>query len=467
MSYYDVDNNDTTSPDKLQARGTLDILVERATCTATYPSANTNQPTPYALKFTTPDLSGSESTKWKLCFDDRETQLIWLVALTEIVSDASVKEYNAKVLKAEDHKSEHGGFHRLYEETDRPMLDLVHGALLMGGYEGKRGNKEGGASYRKQLSSFHQEGSCLEETTSASKANNDAILCESTDTTVDSTIATSPVAALSNAAAAAFFGSSAEEQQQQKGNNENQQQLSVEKLYQAISVIVVSLFIEKGAGITSSSLLWQLVNVIILIICFAPSGAKLLGGRKKEDLSKLVKQSSPSKKVHIKHHKDDASEQVSPLKPIAATTKPTTTAGIHKPAEGAHGHERWAESAAHIDLSGQWTLIADETFKAEYDMYLKQLGFNGITRRVACGVIARTTEITKQSDNGRELYLKGINPKGAWERTLTASGFPDFETHPERRDGEDFSHVKTLIKTADSEDVDAEVSILSIFNKCN
>ena len=132
----------------------------------------------------------------------------------------------------------------------------------------------------------------------------------------------------------------------------------------------------------------------------------------------------------------------------------------------AHLHERWAQSAPKVDLSGEWTLIADDAFKAEYDSYLKQLGFNGITRRVACGLIARTTEITKQSDNGRELYLKGTNPKGAWERSLIASGYPDFETHPERKEGDDYSHTKTAIKTADAEDVDAEVSDYDLYKHC-
>ena len=36
---------------------------------------------------------------------------------------------------------------------------------------------------------------------------------------------------------------------------------------------------------------------------------------------------------------------------------------------------------------------------------------------------------------------------------LTASGYPDFDTDSEEKD---FSHMKTSIKTADSEDVDAE-----------
>jgi len=122
-----------------------------------------------------------------------------------------------------------------------------------------------------------------------------------------------------------------------------------------------------------------------------------------------------------------------------------------------HLHQRWAISSPTVDLSGQsWTLIADPAFKTEYDAYLKSLGFSAITRRVACSLIARTTETTKQSDNGRELYLKGTNPKGAWERTLTASGFPDFETQPAQKEGEDYSHTRTSIKTADSEEVIAE-----------
>ena len=142
------------------------------------------------------------------------------------------------------------------------------------------------------------------------------------------------------------------------------------------------------------------------------------------------------------------------------TDAPADDGRLHRPLNEdemrAHKHERWAMSAPNVDLSGEWTLIADDSFKAEYDAYLKQLGFNGITRKVACSLIARTTEETKQIDNGRELYLKGTNPKGAWERTLTASGYPDFETEADHVEGEDYNHHKTSIKTADSEDVDAE-----------
>ena len=142
------------------------------------------------------------------------------------------------------------------------------------------------------------------------------------------------------------------------------------------------------------------------------------------------------------------------------TDAPADDGRLHRPLNEdemrAHKHERWAMSAPNVDLSGEWTLIADDSFKAEYDAYLKQLGFNGITRKVACSLIARTTEETKQIDNGRELYLKGTNPKGAWERTLTASGYPDFDVLADHVEGEDYNHHKTSIKTADSEDVDAE-----------
>ena len=117
-------------------------------------------------------------------------------------------------------------------------------------------------------------------------------------------------------------------------------------------------------------------------------------------------------------------------------------------------HERWAQSDPIVDLSGSWTLIADDAFKKEYDLYLSDLGFNRIIRSVACSLISRTKEITKQSNNGRELYIKSINPKGAWERTLTASGFPDFGTAKSNQT--DYEHTKAKIKTAESEEVDAE-----------
>jgi hypothetical protein len=59
-------------------------------------------------------------------------------------------------------------------------------------------------------------------------------------------------------------------------------------------------------------------------------------------------------------------------------------------------HERWAVSAANVDLSGEWSLIVNEAFVQEYDVYLKQLGIGKFIRKVACSVIGRTTETVKQ-----------------------------------------------------------------------
>ncbi|KAL9190962.1 hypothetical protein ACHAXT_000668 [Thalassiosira profunda] len=436
LRYYAACEVDSTkSLAELTPRGTLDILPERATITATYPG-DTSQPAPYALTVKVADAAGlSDTIKWKLCFDDRETQLIWLVALTDIVADASVKEYNANVLSSEAHKVQHGGFHRLYEEGDGRLLDVVHAALLSGG-EGRRGKgaREGSAKQMEGILSAPSR---------------------------DSSVTISPVSAAPGGAA--FFD----------GADRKEKELPMDKLYQAVGVVLLSFAYERWSGADFISL-WQLFNIAILYICFWPKAEEKTGRDRQ--------QKSPTKKMVVK----DEQESLSPLQPVTRSAigaelmraegvplsgMPSTRFPTKKQSDknathrlepltedemGAHLHERWAQSAPNVDLSGEWTLIADDAFKAEYDAYLKQLGFSGITRKVACSLIARTTEITKQSDNGRELYLKGTNPKGAWERTLSSSGYPDFETHSERREGEDYSHMKTSIKTADSEDVDAE-----------
>lgn len=67
----------------------------------------------------------------------------------------------------------------------------------------------------------------------------------------------------------------------------------------------------------------------------------------------------------------------------------------------ADAHEQWSVSAATVDLSGEWSLIVNEAFVQEYDIYLKQSRIGKIICKVACSVIGRTTETVKQSDNGR------------------------------------------------------------------
>jgi len=258
-----------------------------------------------------------------------------------------------------------------------------------------------------------------------------------------------------------------------------------------MAVILVSIVYEKFAK-KSSSPLSILINVIILCICFAPTKSNrpekevVVDGESKavkEELdSTLDKPASLNETDATTTNTDDDNPEVFESIPFTKSmvgTELMKAQGVplsdipsqsfhdveedtedeepklHRPLTTdemrAHAHERWAMSAPNVDLSGEWTLVADEKFKQEYDTYLKQLGFNGISRRVACSLIGRTTEVTKQYDNGRKLYLKGTNPKGAWERTLTASGYPDFQTEQD-----DFLHLKTSIKTADSEDVSAE-----------
>mmetsp|Transcript_12607 Transcript_12607/g.30766 ORF Transcript_12607/g.30766 Transcript_12607/m.30766 type:complete len:568 (-) Transcript_12607:185-1888(-) len=452
LSYYAVSEfSKEDSP-----RGSTDILSERATLTAAY-AGDLSQPTPYAVVIKTTDLlSQSEGTKWRLCFDDRETQLMWIVAFTGIVSDASVKEYNAKVLSAELDKSAHGGFHRMYEEEDGRLLDLVHHALLSSTKRKKRISS---------LENIHEESIEVFKSTHNIHIMDDEEFTESTTTTSPGGQAPHPPANFND-------------------DKKQEDKLPMEKLYQALIVVMLSLVYDKCAK-KSSSLLWQLVNVVILCICFAPAKMKKVNKKGKSKVAanesdvKRAKEASPVTEMASAKSSENVTMSMVGAALMKAEGVPLSDVPFENfPAEkrklgdkdqekhrlepltedemGAHTNERWAMSAPDVDLSGEWTLIANDDFKQEYDAYLKQLGFGGIVRKVACNVISRTTEITKQSSHGRELYLKGTNPKGAWERTLTASGYPDFETHPERKEGEDYSHVKTSIKTADSEDVDAE-----------
>jgi len=107
-------------------------------------------------------------------------------------------------------------------------------------------------------------------------------------------------------------------------------------------------------------------------------------------------------------------------------------------------------SIANVDLSGEWQVIVDEQFKKEYDEYLKQLGQNSFIRAVALRVIGLTTENTKQTRGGREIFFRSKNPKGVWERTLITSS-----SRSDDGDG-DSSEDSYTVLTADGERVKAE-----------
>lgn len=96
--------------------------------------------------------------------------------------------------------------------------------------------------------------------------------------------------------------------------------------------------------------------------------------------------------------------------------------------------DRSEVAASGVDLSGDWTIMVSDEFKAEYDEYLKQLGQPMLVRSIALGIIGMTTEYTLQTNEGRELFIRGTNARGVWERSLTANN---------------------RITTADSEVVDA------------
>ena len=109
---------------------------------------------------------------------------------------------------------------------------------------------------------------------------------------------------------------------------------------------------------------------------------------------------------------------------------------------------RWAIAAPGVDFSGKWKLIISEKFKHEYDDFLKSLGQPLIVRGAAVVMIGNTREETKQSESGRSLYIRGVNIKGVWERTLVASG-SDCERST-------FESLQVPVVTADSEKVMAE-----------
>ena len=72
------------------------------------------------------------------------------------------------------------------------------------------------------------------------------------------------------------------------------------------------------------------------------------------------------------------------------------------------------------DLSGSWSLVISPEFKHEYDLYLKAFHQPAFFRAVALhpNVLSMTKETLIQTKNGKELIIKGTNPRGVWERRL-------------------------------------------------
>lgn len=108
--------------------------------------------------------------------------------------------------------------------------------------------------------------------------------------------------------------------------------------------------------------------------------------------------------------------------------------------------DRWAVSS--MDLSGQWEILVTDEFKQQYDKYLTLLGQPMLVRSVALSIVGLTTEETIQSDNGRELFIRGRNVRGSWERSLVSSGADEANST--------YEPTFIPIVTADSETVYSE-----------
>lgn len=79
------------------------------------------------------------------------------------------------------------------------------------------------------------------------------------------------------------------------------------------------------------------------------------------------------------------------------------------------------DTTTNTDLSGKWNLLLTDEFKRDYDKYLHDLDQSSLVRSVALSIIGMTAEETLQTQDGKELCIRGSNIRGEWERTLTAS----------------------------------------------
>ena len=416
----------------------LNVLSEKATVMSTY--SDTSHPTPYCLSIRTIDsLSQTETTKWKLCFEDRATLCLWLVALTDVVNEASCKDYNTKILSEEINKLNHEGFHRLFEERSELLFDSIHNSLVK-------------TQQRDESSEIH------------GADENPSLAC---DLEIDASVAPED-------------GHSDTDKPDPMNGEGKVNGVEMDKVVQAFTVLALAYAYERLVE-SSSVLLWKTVCCMLMYIFTVGIPTSLfVEGRRlliatDTDRQEPDSDAAPGEKDRIA---DLVSKSITPngrtlvsvtssrietelrrssffgatsgnLDPSHTQSEPMRSSSSSNEASR---HNRWAVSAPHVDLSGDWTLNVNDEFIEEYDEYLRLLGINAFVRRIACSVISRTTEVTRQTDSGRTLYLNGTNPKGNWERVLIASGRPDYSPHED----EDFEHLRQPIKTADAEDVEAE-----------
>ena len=365
-------------------RGTLDIQSESATVVATYP-ADPSQPTPYALSISPSDAAD----KWKFCFDDRETQLIWLVALADVIAEGNVQEYTLGLKDSLRDELDTGA------EQDRGrLLDLVRIALWSSDNSNKtiqhvaqpqeiqtNAQKNTQINGQGEVHNTGQEhiAEAEEEThKKAEEAETEAIevvkrsivrsfsrsllgvsirmFCSPIESDTTSPSKSSPeVTAVSK--------KSCLDDQSWKNS-----ELPDVKLYQSLLVFLVSFVFERCAGFSNypSSLLWQFAIAVILFICFHPK--KRNDGDEAPPLNNNKEASVTAQMNSVVGTELIKAEGV-PLCPSSITSKPRTKGAadgdgvkqapthrlepLTEEEMKSNLHQRWAMSAPDVNLSGQ------------------------------------------------------------------------------------------------------------------
>lgn len=105
LLYYETSGEETNktltgtersiSSSPKEPRGYLDLSEEKAATQVTY--GHSGAPSPFCISI---KVGIAQETKWKLCFDHHQTQMEWLVAISDASIRCSVDDYNQALLKA-------------------------------------------------------------------------------------------------------------------------------------------------------------------------------------------------------------------------------------------------------------------------------------------------------------------------------------------------------------------------------
>lgn len=165
-----------------------------------------------------------------------------------------------------------------------------------------------------------------------------------------------------------------------------------------------------------------------------------------------MREETTEEEVYIANNAKDGTVQVEAELPLvngaaAATNKLQIDDNKEKHSD------KWAIAAPNVDLSGEWSLLVTDEFKKQYDNYLQLLDQPAFVRSVALSIVGMTIEETRQSHQGRNLFIRGRNARGVWERTLQTT--MDESTN-ENNTNNAYKPTHYPIVTADNEQVIAE-----------